>query len=289
MTTMSLPAPTVNENPVVLEVSNQPHHKRHALEWPELASISADSFSTDKTFPLQNEGEVLFGRNRARPNRSPEDVAVVMALSEASMASHGKAVQLLREFGLHYPTDESQREVSQQVDPTWTFSTPASIAEQLSKSKGYKNESEEKYDNTSKFDEERDTVDADEIFDIIRNIQDPEHPLTLEQLGVVSRDQIRVCDRTLQGTYSTLDVRFTPTIPHCSMATQIGLCLTVKLNRSFPRFKTTVRIEPGTHASENAINKQLADKERVCAALENKHLLKIVNQCIMNGMAGEMR
>ena len=80
-----------------------------------------------------------------------------------------------------------------------------------------------------------------------------------------------------------------PTIPHCSMATLIGLSLRVKLGRSLPpRFLISVRIEPGTHASEHAINKQLADKERVTAALENAHLLGVVNKCIINGMTGEM-
>ena len=141
----------------------------------------------------------------------------------------------------------------------------------------------------------RDAIDADEIFEIIRNIQDPEHPLTLEQLGVVSRNQIDIeddvdnnnnPDDASLGT-SKLDVRFTPTIPHCSMATMIGLCIRVKLLRSLPpsgRFKVTVRIEPGTHNSESSVNKQLADKERVCAALENKHLLGVVNKCIKQGM-----
>jgi len=28
------------------------------------------------------------------------------------------------------------------------------------------------------------------------------------------------------------------------------------------------------------VNKQLADKERVAAALENTHLLEVVNQCL---------
>lgn len=32
--------------------------------------------------------------------------------------------------------------------------------------------------------------------------------------------------------------------------------------------------------SENAVNKQLADKERVAAALENKHLVQVINQCV---------
>ena len=65
------------------------------------------------------------------------------------------------------------------------------------------------------------------------------------------------------------------------MATLIGLSVRVKLLRSLPsRFKVSIQIYPGTHASEGAINKQLNDKERVCAALENTHLLKVVNNCI---------
>ena len=76
-------------------------------------------------------------------------------------------------------------------------------------------------------------------------------------------------------------VNFTPTIPHCSMATLIGLAIRVKLLRSLPsRFKVDVEITPGSHASEAAVNKQLADKERVAAALENGHLLEVVNQCL---------
>jgi len=138
----------------------------------------------------------------------------------------------------------------------------------------------------------RDTITQREIFDIIRNIQDPEHPLHLEQLNVVKLDHVQVHDtlndpsnNSENNDHSTIDIRFTPTIPHCSMATLIGLCIRVKLLRSVPsRFKVTVRIEPGTHASELAVNRQLNDKERVIAALENVHLLSVVNKCIANGM-----
>ena len=77
-------------------------------------------------------------------------------------------------------------------------------------------------------------------------------------------------------------VRFTPTIPHCSMATLIGLCVRVKLLRSLPaRLKVDILITPGKHASEEAINKQLNDKERVAAALENDNLQGVVNQCLL--------
>ena len=95
----------------------------------------------------------------------------------------------------------------------------------------------------------------------------------MEQLHVVSTAAVSV-----EG--NTVDVAITPTIPHCSMATLIGLCIRVKLLRCLPpRFKVRVRVAPGSHASEDAVNKQLADKERVAAALENGALLAEVNKC----------
>lgn len=112
--------------------------------------------------------------------------------------------------------------------------------------------------------------------DLIRFINDPEHPLTLEELHVVQQKLIKVDNKN-----NEVFVNFTPTIPHCSMATLIGLSIRVKLLRSLPaRFKVTVEITPGTHNSENAVNKQLADKERVAAALENSNLINVINECI---------
>ncbi len=113
-------------------------------------------------------------------------------------------------------------------------------------------------------------------------------------------------------------VQFTPTVAHCSMATLIGLSIRVKLMRTLPaRFKVDIKVcgsvgaapsrddgtrppllrtvrsrahlspqrlakqvTPGSHSSEAAVNKQLADKERVAAALENPNLLDMVNRCV---------
>ena len=122
-----------------------------------------------------------------------------------------------------------------------------------------------------------DPVDAEEIYDLIRDINDPEHPLTLEQLGVLQLNHIQVDLVPIP----LVQVDFTPTIPHCSMATLIGLCIRVKLLRSLPvHYKVDVRIRSGTHLSEATINRQLNDKERVAAATENTQLLAVVNQCL---------
>ena len=77
-------------------------------------------------------------------------------------------------------------------------------------------------------------------------------------------------------------IEFVPTVPHCSLATLIGLCLTTKLNRELPggRFKIELKVKEGTHSTAAEITKQINDKERVAAALENPNLLKAVEECI---------
>ena len=125
-------------------------------------------------------------------------------------------------------------------------------------------------------DDSYDEFDNLEVFDLIRNILDPEHPHTLEQLKVAQHELIQIDNKK-----SHVKIHFTPTITHCSMATLIGLSIRVKLLRSLPkRFKVDIFITPGTHQSEDAVNRQLNDKERVAAALENAKLLSVVNKCI---------
>ncbi|URE03738.1 hypothetical protein MUK42_31375 [Musa troglodytarum] len=51
--------------------------------------------------------------------------------------------------------------------------------------------------------------------------------------------------------------------------------------RSLPsRYKVDIRVAPGTHATEAAVNKQLNDKERVAAALENPNLMYMIDRCL---------
>ena len=128
--------------------------------------------------------------------------------------------------------------------------------------------------NSSDSDDEIETeVDNIEIFDLIRDIEDPEHPLTLEQLNVVSPEQISV-----DLSKKEIVVKFTPTVPNCSSASLIGLIILCKLKRTVhSSFYIRVILSPGSHDQEQEINKQLNDKERVAAAFENKTLMKTIN------------
>ena len=83
--------------------------------------------------------------------------------------------------------------------------------------------------------------------DMIRGIKDPEHEESLEDLKVVYRHGVDV--DAFQRAGNAMDsvphklasdarylvhVEFTPTVPHCSLATLIGLCIRMKLEDSYP-------------------------------------------------------
>ncbi|QLL32779.1 hypothetical protein HG536_0D03010 [Torulaspora globosa] len=134
---------------------------------------------------------------------------------------------------------------------------------------------------TEESDEPADIIDAQEIYDLIAYISDPEHPLSLGQLSVVNLEDIEVRDSGNKDEMAEVIVYITPTITHCSLATLIGLGIRVRLDRALPqRFRVTILLKAGSHQSENQVNKQLNDKERVAAACENEQLLSVVSKML---------
>jgi len=118
--------------------------------------------------------------------------------------------------------------------------------------------------------------------DLISTICDPEHPLSLGSLSVVNLPDIHILPPTTpQSAISTVRVDITPTITHCSLATVIGLGVRVRLEQALPpRFRVDVRIKKGTHSTDEQVNKQLGDKERVAAALENGTLVGVLKKML---------
>ncbi|KAK4524477.1 hypothetical protein GAYE_SCF03G2378 [Galdieria yellowstonensis] len=124
----------------------------------------------------------------------------------------------------------------------------------------------------------------EKIFEAIRDIRDPEHPYSLEQLSVVDPQSIAVI-QDLKGSRlkGLVKIEFTPTVPHCSLASLIGLCVIARIrdeNLLPPGYKLDIRVCEGTHESDREITKQLRDKERVFAALENKKLRQLIDDCL---------
>merc|ERR1719322_986681 len=57
------------------------------------------------------------------------------------------------------------------------------------------------------------------VYDLIRDIRDPEKPETLEELDVVREHGVTV--KPLNQETCVIQIEFTPTVPHCSLATLI--------------------------------------------------------------------
>jgi metal-sulfur cluster biosynthetic enzyme len=125
-------------------------------------------------------------------------------------------------------------------------------------------------------------IDEQEVYDLIATICDPEHPLSLGSLSVVNLPDIHICGPSSpRSNISTVLVEITPTITHCSLATVIGLGVRVRLEQALPpRFRIDVRIKEGTHSTADAVNKQLGDKERVAAAMENGTLMGVLRKML---------
>jgi metal-sulfur cluster biosynthetic enzyme len=84
-----------------------------------------------------------------------------------------------------------------------------------------------------------------------------------------------------KGQLVTVLVEITPTITHCSLATVIGLGIRVRLEQCMPpNYRIDVRIKENTHAQDDQVNKQLADKERVAAAMENDTLRGVLDKML---------
>jgi metal-sulfur cluster biosynthetic enzyme len=128
---------------------------------------------------------------------------------------------------------------------------------------------------------------ADVLIDLIANISDPEHPIPLGQLAVVNLPDIHITPSPSTSTMSDPNVltrvlvKITPTITHCSLATVIGLGVRVRLEQALPpNYRVDVMVKEGTHSQDDQVNKQLADKERVAAALENDTLKGVLDKML---------
>jgi metal-sulfur cluster biosynthetic enzyme len=118
--------------------------------------------------------------------------------------------------------------------------------------------------------------------DLISQISDPEHPLSLGSLAVVNLPDIHMSQPNPKSQIRAVLVELTPTVNHCSLATVIGLGVRVRLEQSLnPRYRVEVRIKEGTHSTAAAVNKQLADKERVAAAMENNTLVGVIRRMLV--------
>ncbi len=110
----------------------------------------------------------------------------------------------------------------------------------------------------------RDSGQEAVAFAAVKDIIDPEKKATLAELGIVREEFIHAVPDML-----TIGIR--PTLPTCGEIKLIGLCVwnEVLRGRQPGRQRVQVMVLPHSHNEWQDVNKQLADKERVLAALES--------------------
>jgi|Deesub1362A_J573_1020465.scaffolds.fasta_scaffold02522_4 metal-sulfur cluster biosynthetic enzyme len=105
----------------------------------------------------------------------------------------------------------------------------------------------------------------EEILEILKKIYDPEHPLSVVDMGIVSEEDIEVNDE--------IKVRFKPTSPFCPMGALIGVAIKYGLEKALKR-EVEVTVKPGTHVNEDMVNSMMRDRRRY---------EEIVNKLISSG------
>ena len=129
-----------------------------------------------------------------------------------------------------------------------------------------------------KDDNVEDKIDIYEIFDIIRTITDPEHPYNLEELNIISLDDISV-----DNDNRLITVYFSPTIENCGFASLIGLSIKKKLlNFISPKYNIDVLIKEPKNENDKNLNKQMNDKERLEASNLNKNIIDFYSEATID-------
>ena len=123
-----------------------------------------------------------------------------------------------------------------------------------------------------------DKIDSYEIFDLIRDIKDPEHPYNLEELNIISLEDIIV-----DNNNRIITVYFSPTIENCGFASLIGLSIKLKLlNFISPKYNIDVLIKEPKNENDKNLNKQINDKERLEASNLNNNIVDFCTTAIID-------
>ncbi|EAN76994.1 uncharacterized protein TEOVI_000181200 [Trypanosoma equiperdum] len=144
-----------------------------------------------------------------------------------------------------------------------------------------------------------DRLTAEDVFYELSTIRDPERPdCTLADLDVVAMNRCRVEYIESSADFQSLrgqgcndsgkpsvvvKVILQPTVPHCSLMEFICLCVYVRLREVFSlsnNAKFDITLVDGSHVRQRELEKQVADKERLAAAMEDKALLQEVERHI---------
>lgn len=129
-----------------------------------------------------------------------------------------------------------------------------------------------------------------QIFYYLKDILDPEYPNKIYTFGIVSFEGIFI-EILYFCQIITIDHLLIPTIKICSMSPLMGISIQNKiyqknlikrLHQLIPKtwnWRFSIEIPNYSHLKSLNISKQLNDKERISAALENFGIRKVIEEC----------
>ncbi len=115
-------------------------------------------------------------------------------------------------------------------------------------------------------------MERKEILDVLKNVYDPEHPVSVLDLKIVEESDIAI-----DGDKAR--VEFKPTSPFCPMGGVIGIVIKYALEQKLGR-EVEVRVKKGTHSQEKLLNDLLGDKKKYEQMLERLKPSGMLEQCI---------
>ena len=80
-----------------------------------------------------------------------------------------------------------------------------------------------------------------------------------------------------------IEVRLKPTNAHCHLIQQIALAVHLRLRRELAHvmeYKVRVICFGSSHARQEEVEKQMNDKERIAAALENEQIVHYLDELL---------
>lgn len=98
---------------------------------------------------------------------------------------------------------------------------------------------------------------VEQVMEVLQEVTDPEIPIpvTDPRVGIVRPEYVRVDD-------GIISVVFKPTAAYCPMGGLIGVLIRHKLEEKFPDHTIRVKVLPGTHMQEQAVNEMISNDER---------------------------
>jgi metal-sulfur cluster biosynthetic enzyme len=116
-----------------------------------------------------------------------------------------------------------------------------------------------------------DLTSVEDVFEALKPVMDPEHPIsiTAPEMSIVTTEFIKVDD-------DLITVRFKPTTPYCPMGGLIGILIRHRLETVYPESKVVVKLIPGSHSQEDAVNLMINNKTKysnIVKQLEDRGML----------------